>query len=190
MPDGSALMGLIGAASGAVVGATAAVYGPLVLKKKERQWQELAREDELYTTQVTALTLGRLKTRRWFDYLNLTVAMAVAGEQVDIKEFVETCHDHRSESFDSIYAPVLQHVGGRSMHYSVTALQRASDTIAVIAGSRGFDGGQVPTSVTEALEAADIARTWFRTTIERLVATREAMTAQEFARRYPGGRAR
>ncbi|MGW3513700.1 hypothetical protein [Streptomyces sp. NPDC000994] len=53
MPDGSALMGLIGALSGAAIGAIAAIYGPLVLKKKERHWQELAREDDQYTTRVT-----------------------------------------------------------------------------------------------------------------------------------------
>ncbi|MFF3215747.1 hypothetical protein ACFYYB_34610 [Streptomyces sp. NPDC002886] len=187
MPDGSALMGLIGAASGAVVGATAAVYGPLVLKKKERHWQELAREDDLYTTRVTALTLGRLKTRRWFDYLNLTVALAVAGEHVDVKEFVATCHNHRSESFDSIYAPVLLHVAGRRMHGSVDALQHASNVITRAVLGRDFDGGQVPTEVADVLETADIARTWFREAIERLVAAREALTAQEFARRYPSG---
>ncbi|MFB7998836.1 hypothetical protein ACFC4G_39170 [Streptomyces sp. NPDC056002] len=187
MLDSGALMGLIGALSGAAIGAIGAVYGPLVLKKKERHWQELARDDDLYTARITSLTYGRLRTRQWFDYLNLTVTLSTVGEQVDVKEFAETCHKHRSESHDAIYDPVLLRVAARPMRHSVVALQNASDMIAQAVWRSDFAGGQVPSEVTEALEAAATARSWFRTAIERVVEARTGLTAQEFSQRYPSG---
>lgn len=73
------------------------------------------------------------------------------------------------------------------MHDSVAVSQSASDTITKALRRGAFVGDRVPAEVTEALEAAATARSWFRTAIERLVEAREGLTAREFAQRYPSG---
>ena len=79
-----AVIGLIGVVGGAVVGGAAAIYGPLLLRQKERRDARRQHEGDrvamLDDQRLVALTVARVRTRNWYDFLLQTVSEALAGD--------------------------------------------------------------------------------------------------------------
>ncbi|MGW3725364.1 hypothetical protein [Streptomyces sp. NPDC000851] len=168
MADNGALIGLAGVLGGALIGGVAGVYGPLLLKRKERHHIEADVKRQQSGDATMALIEARAKTRLWLDYLISTVAQATAGASVDRDAFAAKLERLGEDAVTSCYRLEFfreEIVGLTSYHlyYSVAESMRASAlAIEKALASNAFAGGRVPNEVLNALMKAERNRTWFR----------------------------
>lgn len=181
MTDSGAVIGLIGAVGGAVVGGAAGVYGPLLLKRQERRDLEadrtleslIADRDmaaEVRVERLAILTVARVKTRLWYDFLSQTANRASAGEPLDTQAFTAEQDRLSEEAMGACYAlSAIRVSAGRDSHGVLKSLRHASEVIYEALRRGEFHGAPMPSSVVDALEAVASARSWFRLTADRLV---------------------
>ncbi|MFF0132023.1 hypothetical protein ACFYTG_41020 [Streptomyces mirabilis] len=183
MADSGAVMGLIGAIGGALVGGAAGVYGPLLLKARERRQVEADRaterlalqEDrarELADEKLLTLSVARVRTRLWYDFLVQTVTRVSTGEPVDIQTFHTEGSRLAGEAMDICYGLARLRMAGADggdPNGVLRALRNASEVVYTALRNEELTDAPTPAAVRDALDTAASARSWFRLTIDRLV---------------------
>uniref|UniRef100_UPI001C0CD12F hypothetical protein n=1 Tax=Streptomyces sp. JHA26 TaxID=1917143 RepID=UPI001C0CD12F len=168
---------------GALVGGVAAVYGPLLLKRRERRHAEVDAKRQQTDDATAALIEARAKTRLWLDYLVSTVAQAAAGAPVDRDAFTAKLERLGEDAVNSCYRlEFFKDIDGLTsyhLYYSVGQSMRASTfAIETALASNAFAEGRVPNEVLDALMTAEQTRTWFRLVSAQLAAMRRAQPQQ------------
>ncbi|MBC3844635.1 hypothetical protein GXW82_44005 [Streptacidiphilus sp. 4-A2] len=185
MADSGALMGLIGAIGGALIGGAAGVYGPLLLRRREareleaeRAAERLAsaveRAQEEASARIVSLSAARVTTRLWFDFLVQTVNRASAGEQIDILAFHAEQRRLAEEATGFCYDIARLRMADRwhgDPNDILRSLRNASDVIyhALMTGERTGAWAPSVTEIAVVLDEVATARSWFRLAVERLV---------------------
>ncbi|MFG2919750.1 hypothetical protein ACGF0D_43660 [Kitasatospora sp. NPDC048298] len=184
MVDSGALLGLIGAAGGALIGGAAGVFGPLLLKRRERRELEadrvaerLALENErkwqLADDKLRYLTITRVRTRLWFDFLVQTVSRASAGEQIDIQAFHAERNRLAEDATDICYELARLRMTDHSGDPNgvLQALRNASEMIyrALMVSEGASASAPSVVEIAVALDEVVTARSWFRLAIDQLV---------------------
>ncbi|MFE4492445.1 hypothetical protein ACFRKD_08285 [Streptomyces niveus] len=175
MADSSALIGLIGALGGAVTTAIAGVYGPSLLKRKERGQQELDGRRQVTDAAISALVDARLATRRWQDYLERVAARASAGNGVDLEDFTqesERLGDEAMRTCFTLSSHGIRRVTTQDHRWVLGSLRRASTVIHNALTSNAFVIGPWPDDVRAALDNAERNRVYFRALLNHVIEER------------------
>ncbi|MFG2440869.1 hypothetical protein [Streptomyces sp. NPDC048508] len=175
MADSSALIALIGALGGAATTAIAGVYGPALLKRKDRRQQELDGMRQVTDAAIGALVDARLATRRWQDYLEQVAERASNGNGVTLQDFVresERLGDEAMRTCFALSSHGIRRVTTRDQRWVLGSLRAASTAIHDALVSNAFVIGPWPDAVRTALDDAERGRVFFRALLDRMIEER------------------
>ncbi|MET9451821.1 hypothetical protein [Streptomyces cinerochromogenes] len=107
MTDMGAVYGAVGAVGGALIGAGAAVWGPLLVQRGSSREQKEAEARRRAGEEVERIVQIRSTGRAWQDTLERTVQDLEAGRPVDIDRFDETIGGLEREAAAAAYAAAV-----------------------------------------------------------------------------------
>ncbi|MFD8993524.1 hypothetical protein [Streptomyces abikoensis] len=164
----SALVGLAGVIGGALIAGGAAVWGPLLLKRKDQHQAVADGEKHQADEAMKALIDARAKTRLWLDYLVSTVAQAAAGVPIDQNAFETKAEKLGEAAVGACYhleffEKQIVSVGAYHLYYEAMGTMRTSAAVIKTALASGAVAeGHVPNEVMDVLTQAERTRAWFR----------------------------
>ncbi|MGV9565030.1 hypothetical protein [Streptomyces sp. NPDC003480] len=104
MADSSAVYGAVGAIGGALIGAGAAVFGPLLVQRGSSRQQKEAEVRNRASEEIERIIQIRSTGRAWQDTLERTVQDLEAGRRVDVDRFDEAINALEREAASAAYA--------------------------------------------------------------------------------------
>ncbi|MFI0712307.1 hypothetical protein ACH4SK_16980 [Streptomyces inhibens] len=126
MADASTVYGAVGAIEGALIGAAAAVFGPLLVQRDSSRQEKESETRRRAGEELERIIQIRSTGRAWQDTLEHAVQDLTAGRPVDIDRFDETITALEREAAAAAYAVTVDSVwvglGPASRGYSPGAV--------------------------------------------------------------------